>query len=221
MHYCKDSWFKLLIWKTETMKTVIFNIFLLLILGITHAQTTKSVEEAKGLVIGTIVPDFSALNSNNETIRLKEVLREGPAVLIFYRGFWCPVCNKHLAQLQDSLQMIEATGARVIAISPEKPEYLEQMSEKSGAQFTLLYDEYYKIATAFDVNYKPKSSQLMTYNVALGAKIKKSHTTDAQNLPIPATFIINQNGEITWRQFDPNYKTRSSVKEIIENLKTL
>ncbi len=200
------------------MKKIFITFLFIISLSLTYAQTTKSVEEAKGLDVGITVSNFSALNANNEIISLKEVLQEGPVVLIFYRGFWCPVCNTHLAQLQDSLKMIEATGAKVIAISPEKPEYLEKMSEKSGAQFTLLYDENYEIATAFDVNYRPKSSQLMTYNVALGAKIKKSHTSDAQNLPIPATFIINQQGEITWRQFDPNYKSRSSVKHILENI---
>lgn len=203
------------------MKKIVIIILVILSINISQAQTTKSVEEAKGLAVGEMAPSFSALDANNETISLKEALQDGPVVVVFYRGFWCPICNSHLATLQDSLQMIESTGARVMAISPEKPEYLEQMSEKSGAQFTLLYDENYEIATAFDVNYKPKSSQLITYNVALGAKIKKSHTSDAQNLPIPATFIINQNGEIIWRQFDPNYKSRSSVKEIIENLQKL
>ena len=203
------------------MKTIATIILVILSINLSPAQTTKPLEEAKGLVIGEMAPNFSALDANNESISLKEALQDGPVVLVFYRGFWCPVCNAHLATLQDSLQMIESTGARVMAISPEKPEYLEKMSERSGAQFTLLYDENYEIATAFDVNYKPKSSQLMTYNVALGAKIKKSHTSDAQNLPIPATFIINKNGEIIWRQFDPNYKSRSSVKEIIENLQKL
>ncbi|NPD44115.1 MULTISPECIES: peroxiredoxin-like family protein [unclassified Lentimicrobium] len=203
------------------MKTIVAIILIIISFNISQGQTTKSVEEAKGLAIGEMAPNFSALNANNETIILKEALQYGPVVLVFYRGFWCPVCNTHLATLQDSLQMIEATEASIIAISPEKPEYLEKMSEKSGAQFTLLYDENYRIATAFDVNYKPKSSQLMTYNIALGAKIKKSHSSDAQNLPIPATFIINKDGEIIWRQFDPNYKSRSSVKEIIENLQKL
>jgi len=58
----------------------------------------------------------------------------------------------------------------------------------------------------------------MTYNVVLGAKMKKTHGTHEQNLPIPATYIIGMDGIIQWRQFDPNYKNRSSVKEILENL---
>ena len=200
------------------MKQIIFSMMIFLSILNAQGQTNQGIEKAKGLEVGTKAPSFSALNANNETFVLKEALKKGPVVLIFYRGFWCPVCNQHLATLQDSLQLIEETGAQVIAISPEKPEYLEKMSEKSGTYFTLLYDEDYKISTAFDVNYKASGMQALTYNLFLGAKLKKTHSTDAQNLPIPATFIINKEGIISWRQFDPNYKNRSSVKEIIKAL---
>lgn len=182
------------------------------------AQALKTVEEAKGLQVGIMAPDFEAIDANNSTFKLNEALKIGPVVLIFYRGFWCPVCNKHLSSLQDSLSLLEEQGAQVIAISPEKPEYLNKMSEKTGASYTLLYDEAYKIATAYDVNYKPTSMQTMSYNIALNANMKKSHTDKSQNLPIPATFIIDKDGRITWRQFDPNYKNRASVKDILEAL---
>jgi len=114
--------------------------------------------------------------------------------------------------------LIEQTGAKVIAISPEKPEYLDKMSEKSGATFTLLYDEGYKIADAYDVTFNPTSMQLFTYNVILGGKLKKTHSDDSQRLPIPATYIINEEGIIIWRQFNPDYKSRASVREILDVL---
>jgi len=72
------------------------------------------------------------------------------------------------------------------------------------------------------VNFTPKKSELIIYNTILGAKLKETHSDDSQRLPIPATYLIGQNGKIAWRQFDPNYKKRSSVKDIIraiENLK--
>ncbi|MCK5775191.1 MAG: redoxin domain-containing protein [Bacteroidales bacterium] len=200
------------------MKQIIFSMMILLSVVNTQGQNNQGIEKAKGLEVGDKAPSFSALNANNEIFILKDALKKGPIVLIFYRGFWCPVCNQHLATLQDSLQLIEETGAQVIAISPEKPEYLDKMSAKSGASFTLLYDEDYKIATAFDVNYKASGMQAFTYNLFLGAKLKKTHSTDSQNLPIPATYIINKEGIISWRQFDPNYKNRSSVKDIIRAL---
>jgi len=183
-----------------------------------NSQTTKSVDEAKGLEVGEMAPKFSATNSKSETFRLDQALESGPAVLIFYRGYWCPICNQHLSQLQDSLKLIEAKGAQIIAVSPEKPEYLTKTEEKINAEFTILYDENYKIAKAYDVNFLPNSAQLLAINVATGGKLKKSHNNSEQNLPIPATYIINPNGEIVWKHFDPNYKNRASVKEILNAL---
>lgn len=195
-----------------------FLIIALLFANFAFTQTDKTVDEAKGLNVGDLAPDFSALSSKSTTFNLNTALKDGPVVLIFYRGFWCPVCNQHLSQLQDSLQLIKNKGVQIIAVSPEKPEYLQKTEEKTNAEFTILYDENYRIAKSFDVNYKPTSVQLMTFNVALGAQIKKSHTTEDQNLPIPATFIINPNGEIAWRHFDPDYKNRASVKDILNAL---
>jgi len=189
--------------------------FLMLIL---HSQNSRDVNEAKGLSVGIKAPNFEAIDADSNLFVLKDALKVGSVVLIFYRGYWCPVCNKHLGRMQDSLQFIEATGARVIAVSPEKPEYLDKMEAKTGAGFSLLYDEDYRIADAYDVTFKPTSMQLITYNVVLNGDLKKSHSDESQLLPIPATYIINQEGLITWRQFDPDYKNRASVKEIIDAL---
>lgn len=189
--------------------------------SLASAQNGKDIEDVHGIEVGEKAPLFTAVNAENKTFSLEEELKNGAVVLIFYRGFWCPVCNKHLSRLQDSLKQIQATGAQVIAISPEKPEYLDKMAEKTGAEFTLLYDEDYKIANAFDVTFKPSAMQLFTYNTVLGGKLKESHTDDSQRLPIPATYIINQEGIIIWRQFDPNYKNRSTVQEILKALEKI
>lgn len=63
--------------------------------------------------------------------------------------------------------------------------------------------------------------QLITYNTLLGGKLKDSHSDDSQRLPIPATYIINQEGIIIWRQFDPNYKNRSTVQGILKALEDI
>ena len=205
------------------MKTYkIFFILTIMILStsLVNAQNEKDIEDVRGIDVGVKAPIFSAVDAENKTFFLEEELKKGPVVMIFYRGFWCPVCNKHLSSLQDSLMQIQATGAQVIAISPEKPEYLDKMAEKTGAEFTLLYDEDYKIANAYDVTFKPSTMQLFTYNIVLGGKLKDSHSDDSQQLPIPATYIINQEGIIIWRQFDPNYKNRSTVQEILKALQS-
>jgi peroxiredoxin len=203
------------------MKIIITTIISLIIMTSLNAQKSLDIEDVKGLNIGDVAPVFTAKDAGSNDFSLNEALKEGPVVIIFYRGFWCPYCNKHLSQIQDSLQLIQDMGARVVAISPEKPEYLEKMADKSGAKFTLLYDDGYKIADAYDVNFKPDSMQLFAYNTILGGKLKETHSDDSQLLPIPATYIVSKEGKIVWRQLDPNYKNRSTVKEIIENLSGL
>lgn len=200
------------------MKTLILLFTLNAFTILSFSPSKRSAEDAKGLAIGSKAPLFKAIDANSNLFNLSEGLKSGPVVIIFYRGFWCPVCNKHLAQIQDSLSMITDKGATVVAISPEKPEYLEKMADKSGAKFKLLYDEDYKIADAYDVTFTPSKSTLMKYNTVLGAKLKQTHSDDSQRLPIPATYIVSSNGTIIWRQFDPDYKNRSSVKGIINGL---
>lgn len=182
------------------------------------AQEPKGVMEAKGLSVNSKAPDFKAMDKEEKVFHLGSVLEKGPVVMIFYRGHWCPVCNKHLSSIQDSIRLITDRGVTVVAISPQNPEYLQKMSDKTGAEFRLLYDEDYKIAQAYDVSFTPEKKELIIYNTMLNAQLKKSQSDDSQRLPIPATYIINEQGKIVWRQFDPDYKNRSSVQGILQNL---
>jgi len=182
------------------------------------AQTYNTADEAEGLLPGINAPTFTATDADGMEYSLQKALKMGPVVMIFYRGYWCPHCNRHLARIQDSLGLIYEKGASVIAVSPEKPEYLIETKEITGSEFTLLYDEGYRIANAYGVAFLPTHRQLMKYNTFTKASLKKSHSDDSQRLPIPATYIINGEGMITWRHFDPNYKKRSSVNEIIQVL---
>ena len=200
------------------MKTTLILITILMMNSNLFSQTTRSADEAKGLATGQKAPLFSAIDAENELFNLSQALESGPVVLIFYRGHWCPVCNKHLSSIQDSLNQILDKGATVVAVSPEKPEYLEKMSKKTKAEFRLLYDEDYKISDAYDVTFTPDNRQLVLYNTVLNAKLKETHSDDSQRLPIPATYIISREGKIAWRQFDPDYKNRSAVKDILANL---
>jgi len=182
------------------------------------AQNTRSAEDANGLTVGVKAPVFQAIDADSVIFKLAQALKTGPIVLIFYRGHWCPICNKHLGAVQDSLKFITDRGATVVAISPEKPEYLEKMADKTGAAFRLLYDEGYTIADAYDVTFTPGKRQMIMYNTFLNANLKKTHSDDSQRLPIPATYIISSEGNIVWRQFDPDYHKRSTVKDILDNL---
>ncbi|MEX0813590.1 MAG: peroxiredoxin-like family protein [Chitinophagales bacterium] len=181
-------------------------------------QNFKKVKEAKGLKVGEKAPDFSAINQNDSVYQLSKALQKGPVVLIFYRGQWCPICNNHLSKIQKQLPQIYEKGATVVAISPEKSEFLKKTMSKTGAEFTLLYDEGYKISDAFDVTFRPDTISRAIYNTLLRANLKEVHSDDSQRLPIPATYIIGTDGKVVWRHFDPDYKKRAKVKDILNNL---
>jgi len=198
------------------MKQVLFYLFLISN-TLSMAQTNNNAEP-KGLDIGDKAPLFEALTHNGESFSLTQSLKKGPVVILFYHGQWCPICNRHLSNLQDSLNLIQEAGATVVAISPEKPELMKKTANKTRAEFTLLYDEGYTICNAFDVTFTPDKATKMKYNTMLGADLENAHSDESTRLPVPATFIIDQDGKIVWRHFDPNYKNRATTSQILKHL---
>ncbi len=200
--------------------SVLISLLLLLVTSLNACSQDeyKTVEEARGISVRTTVPDFNAVDQNGKTFSLKNALTEKAVVVIFYRGQWCPICSRHLSNLQDSLSYLEEKGIQVVAVSPEKQENLKKTQEKTGASFTLLYDEDYKISKQFDVLFRPDDKTIKLYNERLDANLEEAHSDNSQRLPVPATFIINQEGEVVWKHFDRDYKERASVAQIIDNL---
>jgi peroxiredoxin len=174
-------------------------------------------EAPEGLFISSKAPDFRAKDQNGKEIRLKDLLKEGKVVLVFYRGEWCPYCNKELSRLQDSLQLIKDKGATLIAVSPEKPENVSKTVEKTKAEYSILYDEDLKIMKAYDVEFEVPENTLTRYRNA-GLDIEKNNGANGKYLPVPAVFIIDKESTVIYRFFEPDYKKRPSVKELLEYL---
>ena len=198
------------------MKNII-TLILITLSTLTFAQTPL-MTEVQGIAVGDTVADFSALTKDNSTYFLKSELEKGPTVVIFIRGYWCGYCNKHMSHLQDSFDQITAKGANIVIVSPEKPEYLEKTAEKSGAEFTLLYDSAYSIMQQFDVLWAPDEKMEAKFKRYFGDEMKNSHSDDTQRLPVPATYIIGQDGVVKWRHFNRDYSTRSTVVDILDNI---
>lgn len=198
------------------MHKVIFLMFGLCLL--TTGLTGQPLPEPTGLLPGEPAPDFLLSDQRDSLVRLSDALKKGPVVLVFYRGQWCPYCDKHLSALQDSLPMITRLGATVMAISPEKPAYLQQMADKTAASFTLLYDKDYLVAKAYGILFDPGQANKDLYNTRLQANLREAHGNALEWLPVPATYIIRPDRRIAWRQLDPNYRIRSTVKDIIHHI---
>lgn len=176
-----------------------------------------SQEAPEGLFIDSKAPDFKSKDQDGNEIRLKDLLKKGKVILVFYRGQWCPYCNRFLSALQDSLQLIKDKGASLIAVSSEKPESIDSTVEKTKATFPVLYDEELKIMKAYDVEYEVPENTLTRYKNA-GLDIEKNNGPNGKYLPIPAVYIIGDEQTVIYRFFEKDYKKRPAVKTLLSYL---
>jgi len=199
--------------KLPPMKKVLLPLILLTLSTSLFAQ-----EAPEGLFINSKAYDFKAKDQNGTEVHLRDLLKKGKVVVVFYRGQWDPYDNKYLSRLEDSLSLIREKGATVVAITPELPENVTKTIEKSKAEFSILYDENLKIMKAYEVEYQVPENTLSRYRNT-GIKLEENNGVKNGNyLPIPATYIINKDQMITFRHFDADYKKRPSIKEILKNL---
>lgn len=171
-------------------------------------------QKPEGLFINSRAYDFKARDQNGNDVILKELRKKGPVVVVFYRGNWCPYCNKELRRLQDSLELIKAKGAKLIAVTPEGKEGIDSTVSKTGASFPIISDEGMKIATEYGVSFKVDDRTVGRYKNA-GVDLLKLNNQKEAALPVPAVYIINEDGAVTFRYFNEDYRKRVSVREIL------
>jgi peroxiredoxin len=196
------------------MKPFLLFCFTLLTAAVINAQA-----KPEGLFINSKAPEFSLKDQSGATVNLKDLRKKGPVVIVFYRGNWCPYCNKELKRFQDSLQYITDKGATLVAITPEAAEGVIKTIEKTGAVFPILYDADMNVskgyAVTFEVDektatrYKSFGTDLMDINQQKGKPL----------LPVPAVYVVNRDGAVVYRFFDADYKKRPNVKDILAELK--
>jgi peroxiredoxin len=177
-------------------------------------------QKPNGLPLHTKAPDIEAKDQQGNDISLTTLRKQGPVVVFFYRGNWCPYCNKQLKELQDSLQYIIGKGAAVLAITPEAEEGVGKTIEKTGATFPIIYDQDVRISEAYNVSYKVDTATLNKYKTNWDVDfLKINQQKEEAYLPVPAVYIIGKNGIITYRFFESDITKRPSVKELMANLR--
>ncbi len=171
-----------------------------------------------GLKVGDTAPEFSGKDQNGNAISLSEKLKKGPVVLFFYRGYWCPVCNRYLSRFQEKLSILTAKGASVIAVTPETAENANKTIEKTGLSIPVISDSDLSIMNSYQVAFHVTEDYQGKIRQYLKADIAETNGSDEANLPVPATYIIGQDGKITYAFYNPDYKQRASVSEIAQHL---
>ena len=167
---------------------------------------------------GSAAPDFSLPNAHGEPVASEALWGDGPAIVSFYRGGWCPYCNIELKALQKRLPEIEALGARLIAITPETPDNALSTQEKNEIGFDVLSDDGNRVASAFGLTFRLPDAVSDLYK-GFGIDLEASNGEGSQTLPVPATFVIGKGGKVIKAFVDADYTRRAEPDEVIAALK--
>ena len=173
-----------------------------------------------GLPAGTKAPVFSLRNAFGKIIRLNAELKKGPVVLVFYRGAWCPFCNLHLHALQKHVSTFERYRARLIAITPQKPDKSVIQIKKDEFNFEVLSDLDSSVMRSYNLLYQLDDELVKVYKKH-GLDVEDFNGIGRNVLPVPGTFVIDTKGKIRAAHADVDYKQRMEPEAIIQILKKL
>ncbi|TFE04180.1 peroxiredoxin-like family protein [Jeotgalibacillus salarius] len=187
------------------------------------AQATKELEEsgiAQGLQKGDQIPDFTLPDAAGQQVSIKTLLAQGPVILTFYRGGWCPYCNLELKAYQNKLSDIKGAGAELVAISPETPDASLNTKEKNSLEYKVLSDVENKVADQFNLVFSMPDYLIDIYKDS-GLDVAAHNGNDDWELPKPATFVIDSTGEILFAEVDADYTYRTPPEKVIEFVKSI
>ena len=177
--------------------------------------------EMPGLKSGVQAPDFEALNFKGEKVKLSDLYKDGPVVLIFYRGSWCPFCNTQLQQLQSRLEDVKKYGASLVAVSVDKIDKAAEAVEGNDLEFEIISNPEGDILEAYDLIYKVPDELNKKYKEQYNIDLEAASGRTDHVIAIPATYIINISGTIVFAYANEDYKIRTSVEEILDELEKL
>lgn len=179
-----------------------------------------SAQDIKPLLIGAAVPDVKLTTVQGAELNLKDALAGQPAILIFYRGGWCPYCNLQLGQIQRIDSSLLAMGYRIFAISPDRPAMLTESLEKHDLTYTLLSDHSMEAAKAFGIAFRVDDATLAKYR-QYGINLESSSGETHHLLPAPSVFIISKDGKLGFTYVSPDYKIRIDPDVLLEAAKAV
>lgn len=191
--------------------------WVLIMTGMIAMGVQVQADEVKPLEAGAMLPDVRVRTVAGEAFALKDAVAEKPAVLIFYRGGWCPYCTKHLMAMQEIEEKILAQGYQIFAISPDRPEKLAETLEAQELGYTLLSDADMVAAKAFGLAFELDEKTRETYK-GYGIDLVEASGREHYLLPVPAVYVVNQAGKITYAFAEEDYKVRLEPEALLKVL---
>jgi len=167
---------------------------------------------------GDLMPPFVLPDETGRLVTLKDLLAQGPVVVTFHRGHWCPYCRISISTLVKAQPRIEATGARIVAIIPDREQFAAEMREDCNVSFPILSDMDNGYAMSLNLAIWV-GAELQEFMTKIGRMLPQYQGNDSWTLPIPATFVVGKDGRVKARFVDPDYRKRMTIEEVIAALK--
>src|ERR1700744_3511009 len=164
---------------------------------------------------GTPMPDADLLDVHGAPTSLAQARAGRPAVVVFYRGAWCPYCNMALRTYQAELAPALADrGVIMIAVSPQKPDGSLSAAQTNELTYAVVSDPGNQLASALGILTEP-SLEAAAAQQKLGLDLAEHNADGGLTLPMPTTVVVDATGVIRWIDVHPNYTTRSEVPDIL------
>ncbi|NND85128.1 MAG: AhpC/TSA family protein [Acidimicrobiia bacterium] len=160
-------------------------------------------------------PDFTLPDHRGNAVSFSGLLVDGPVVLSFYRGSWCPFCNLELRALQAALADAEAAGVTLVALSPNTPDTSLELVNVAELTFPVLSDVGSEVAAAFNLVYEMAPEQEAYYR-KINRDVGAMNGSERWLLPVPATYVIDRERTIRYHFVDLNHRVRAEPSEVIE-----
>jgi len=173
-----------------------------------------------GLKVGEPAPDFNLPNAMGKPVALSNMLKQGPVVMVFYRGAWCPFCNLHLHTLNKALPEFKKYGAQLVTITPQTPDKSAEQLVKDNFPFEVLSDLDSKVMKAYKMHFE-LSPEIVSLYKKHGLDVEVFNGKGRTELPIPGTFVIDQKGVIRAVHAETDYKQRMEPAAILKALKEI
>lgn len=170
---------------------------------------------------GDKAPVFTLKDADGNAHSSEALLAQGPLVVTFYRGVWCPYCNMDLQALEANLPALQKYGAKLVAISPQAPVSSRRSARENKVSFPILSDPGNEVADAFGLRFKLPDYLIELYRDVFKNDLAVVNGDPSWTLPMPARFVIGQDGIIAYREVNPDYTCRPDPEELLPVLKQL